>query len=67
MEEIISFKITPYSLANILLALNISGINDFAITKEDDDLVIRIKRKTLENAVYKTTKSLDCDLKKGCK
>lgn len=67
MEEIISFKIAPYSLANILLALNISGINDFAITKEDDDLVIRIRRKTLENAVYVSAKSKNWDLKKGCK
>ena len=43
-ETYIDFTVAPYALVDVLLALNNNGIKDFAITKEDNDLHIRIPK-----------------------
>lgn len=48
-ETYIDFAFAPYALADILYALDNSGIKDFAITKSDNDLHIRIPKSHLEH------------------
>lgn len=43
-ETYIDFTVAPYALVDVLLALDNNGIKDFAITKEDNDLHIRIPK-----------------------
>lgn len=43
-ETYVDFAFAPYALADILYALDNSGVKDFAITKEDNDLHIRIPK-----------------------
>lgn len=46
----------PYALCDNLLALYNSNVKEFAVTKEDNDLHIRIDVEYLEKIVYKLTK-----------
>lgn len=52
-NKYIDFKIAPYCLAHLLLALSQSDITDFTITLEDSDLHIRISEEHLMKIVYK--------------
>lgn len=58
-KEYIDFTVVPYALADVLLALNNCGIKDFAVTKEDNDLHIRIDKEKVEKAVYPCLKGID--------
>lgn len=51
-DKFIDFSIAPYCLAQLLLALYNSGLRDFAITLEDNDLHVRINKRLVENVVY---------------
>lgn len=51
-NDIIDFAIAPYALADILLALNTCGVKNFAVTKEDGGLHIRVERRELSEVVY---------------
>ena len=42
-NEFVSIVVADYALVDVIKALSEGGITDYAITKEDDDLVIRIK------------------------
>ena len=53
MEKYVDFTIVSYALADCIIALNNCGVKEFVITKEDNDLHIRIAQKHLEQVVYK--------------
>ena len=55
-HQYIDFLVAPYALCDTLLALHNSNVKDFAVTKEDNDLHIRIDVEYLEKIVYKLTK-----------
>jgi hypothetical protein len=64
MNEYITFSIAPYCLAKLLLALHSSKINNFAITQEDNNLVVSVSVEELERIVYPINRNpQDC----GCK
>ena len=57
-SEFVSIVVASYALVDVIKALAAGGIRDYAITKEDNDLVIRIrvsKLKWLE--IYKNVRS----------
>lgn len=56
-EEYVTFSIAPYCLAKLLLALHNSKINNYAITQEDNNLVVRIAIEELERIVYPINKN----------
>jgi hypothetical protein len=41
-DEFVSIVVASYALVDVIKALSGGGIRDYAITKEDNDLVIRI-------------------------
>lgn len=41
-EDYISISLSNYCLARLFLSLRCSGIDEYAITQEDDGLVLRI-------------------------
>ena len=51
--KFISIKVAFYAMANFLFALIASGINedDICISKEDDNLIVRIPKDSLYKAV----------------
>jgi hypothetical protein len=51
-KEIVTFCVTPYALADTLLALYNNGVKEIYLTKCDNDLYIRIPKERLERAVY---------------
>lgn len=51
-KEIITFCVTPYALADVLLALHNNNVKEIYITKCDNDLYIRIPKERVERAVY---------------
>lgn len=55
-HQYIDFLVAPYALGDTLLALYNSNVKEFAVTKEDNDLHIRIDVEYLEKIVYKLTK-----------
>lgn len=55
-HQYIDFLVVPYALGDTLLALYNSNVKEFAVTKEDNDLHIRIDVEYLEKIVYKLTK-----------
>lgn len=55
-HQYIDFLVVPYALCDTLLALYNSNVKEFAVTKEDNDLHIRIDVEYLEKIVYKLTK-----------
>ena len=52
MDSYIDFKVASYCLPKLFLALDSSGIKEFAITQEDNDLHIRISKNLLVKLVY---------------
>lgn len=52
-NEYIDFTVAPYALAHVLKALYICKIYNYAVTLEDNDLVIRISVKEIKKIVYK--------------
>lgn len=52
-KEYIDFPVSPYALADVLLALDNEGIKEYWVTKEDNDLHIRIEKDCLREKVYK--------------
>lgn len=48
-ERYVDFLVAPYCLVDLFLAFDNNNIKDFAITKEDNDLHIRIKVSHLED------------------
>ncbi len=52
-KEYIDVAVVPYALADTLLAFHNAGIKEIFITKEDDDIHIRIEKTIIERAVYK--------------
>lgn len=55
-NEYIDFMVTSYALCDILVALHNSNVKEFAVTKEDNDLHIRIDAEYLKSIVYKIKK-----------
>ena len=51
-EEIVDFVVSPYALADVILALHNSGVQEIYVTMSEDDIVIRIPKDKLEKAVY---------------
>ena len=51
-KKYVDFGVSPYALPAVLLALSTNGVNDFFVTKEDNDLHIRIEESILDRAVY---------------
>ena len=65
-EEYVSVSIAPYCLANLLLALHNSNIKRITITQEDNELVVRIPVKHLNDIVYNIKEpSCKCGIKEG--
>ena len=52
-KEYIDFPVSPYALPDVLLALDNEGITQYWVTKEDNDLHIRIEKDYLIEKVYK--------------
>ena len=52
-DRIIDFKTNNYSLALLIYALDNSGIKDFTIVQEGNDLHIRISNKHIDSIVFK--------------
>lgn len=52
-DRIIDFKTNNYSLALLIYALDNSGIKDFTIVQEENDLHIRISKKHIDSIVFK--------------
>jgi hypothetical protein len=63
MNEYITFSIAPYCLANLLLAFYNSKINDFAITQEDNNLVVSVSVEELRRVVYPIKNNNCCNCK----
>ena len=51
-KEMVTFCVTPYALADTLLALHNNNVKEIYLTKCDNDLYIRIPKERLERAVY---------------
>jgi len=67
-KEYIDFGVSPYALPDVLLALHNHRVRDFFITKEDDELHIRIDKDVLNRAVYPHTREVcvdNCSCEKG--
>jgi hypothetical protein len=64
MEKIyIDFQVAPYALPSVILALSHNGVHTFAVTKEDNNLHIRIDDEVLMEAVYcikNKSEPMDC-------
>lgn len=57
-NEFVSIVVASYALVDVIKALADGGIRDYAITKEDNDLVIRIKISKLNwLGIYKNVRS----------
>lgn len=52
-DRIIDFKTNNYSLALLIYALDNSGIKDFTIVQEGNDLHIRISKKHIDSIVFR--------------
>lgn len=52
-DRIIDFKTNNYSLALLIYALDNSGIKDFTIVQEENDLHIRISKKHIDSIVFR--------------
>ena len=52
-DRIIDFKTNNYSLALLIYALDNSGIKDFTIVQEGNDLHIRISNKHIDSIVFR--------------
>lgn len=52
-DRIIDFKTNNYSLALLIYALDNSGIKNFTIVQEENDLHIRISKKHIDSIVFK--------------
>jgi hypothetical protein len=67
-EKFIHFTIAPYCLPKLLLAFYNNGIHDFAISQQDDDLIVGISVDYLKKIVYPKMKDLkDCLNPMECK
>ena len=74
IKEYTSIRIVSYAMPHFLWSLLNNGVNesDFVITKEDNDLVVRIRTKALMESIYPKAKFLKnenteipvCDIKK---
>lgn len=51
-NEYIDFEVSPYALADVLLALHNSKIYEVCVTKEDGNIHIRIDKRILEKNYY---------------
>ena len=51
-NKYIDFTVAPYALTSVLLALSNNGVHTLAVTKEDNQLLIRIDNEVLHEAVY---------------
>lgn len=57
-DEFVSIVVASYALVDTIKALAQGGITDYAITKEDGDLVIRIRVSRLKwSEIYNNTRS----------
>lgn len=52
-KDYIDFLVTPYALVDVLIALHNEGIRDINVTKEDNDLHIRLDVDYVKEVVYK--------------
>lgn len=52
-DRIIDFKTNNYSLALLIYALDNSGIKDFTIVQEENELHIRISKKHIDSIVFR--------------
>ena len=52
-DRIIDFKTNYYSLALLIYALDNSGIKDFTIVREENDLHIRISKKHIDSIIFR--------------
>ena len=56
--EFVSIVVASYALVDVIKALADGGITDYAITKEDNDLVIRIRVSRLKwSEIYNNIRS----------
>ena len=51
-DKIIDFKTNNYSLGLLIYALDNSGIKDFTIVREENELHIRISKKHIDSVVF---------------
>lgn len=51
-KEYIDVAVVPYALADTLLALYNCNVKEIVITKEDNDIHIRIDKQKVEKSVY---------------
>ena len=51
-EIVVDFVVSPYALADVILALHNSGVQEIYVTMSDGDMLIRIPKDKLEKAVY---------------
>ena len=65
-KEIVTFCVTPYALANVLLALHNNNVKEIYITKCDNDLYIRIPKERIERAIYPIKENI-CECGEVCK
>ena len=52
-DRVIDFKTNYYSLALLIYALDNSGIKDFTIVQEENELHIRISKKHIDSIVFR--------------
>ena len=50
--DYIRFKVSPYTLDRVLLALDNNGIKNIFITSEDNELVVSLDKAEIEKRVY---------------
>lgn len=64
-KEIVTFCVTPYALADVLLALHNNNVKEIYVTKCDNDLYIRIPKERIERAVYPIKENI-CECGEVC-
>lgn len=62
VNEFISIKIVSYAMCDFLYALLDNGVSesDICVSKEDDNLIVRIPKDSLYNARYKKYNKTNC-------
>lgn len=61
----VNLKVSNYALVDVLYRLASEGLKDLTITKEDNDLIIRIDEEDLSKVVYPAKTKETPKLEKG--
>lgn len=58
MKKLYDFKVAPYALYDVIKALYIGGEKEYVnliVTKEDNDLIVRVYKEKLPKKTLETT------------